>query len=88
MFLPSCGFSSQWDSMEVTLPQKTMSDSDIMEYVSISSIPNFRGVMMRDELPIKPLKIECGVLKDRIGFVGSSKKMSDTILTPLVNLLR
>ena len=62
MFLPSCGFSSQWDTMEVTLPQKTMSDSDIMEYVSISSIPNFRGVMMRDELPIKPLKIECGVL--------------------------
>ena len=48
--------------MEVTLPQKTMSDSDIMKYVSILSLPHFRGVLMRDELPIKPNNIECGIL--------------------------
>ena len=49
-------------AMEVTLPQKTMSNSDILNYVSILSIRNFRGVLMRDELPIKPNNIECGIL--------------------------
>ena len=39
-----------------------MFNSDIMKYVSILSIPNFRGVLMRDELPIKPNEIECGIL--------------------------
>ena len=48
--------------MEVTSPQKTMSNSDILNYVSILSIRNFRGVSMRDELPIKPNNTECGIL--------------------------
>ena len=39
-----------------------MFDSDIMKYVSILSLPHFRGVLMRDELPIKPNNIECGIL--------------------------
>ena len=39
-----------------------MFDADLMRYVRILSIPNFRGVMMRDELPVKPLDVECGVL--------------------------
>ena len=39
-----------------------MYDSDILKYVSILSIPNFRGVFMRDELPNKPNDVECGIL--------------------------
>ena len=56
------GLSGHKRAMEVTLPQKTMFDSDIMKYVSILSLPHFRGVLMRDELPIKPNNIECGIL--------------------------
>ena len=56
------GLSGHKGAMEVTLPQKTMFDSDIMKYVSILSLPHFRGVLMRDELPIKPNNIECGIL--------------------------
>ena len=56
------GLSGRKGAMEVTLPQKTMFDSDIMKYVSILSLPHFRGVLMRDELPIKPNNIECGIL--------------------------
>ena len=58
----SPGLSGQQGAMEVTLPPKTLSDSDILKYVSILSIPNFRGVLMRDELPIKPNETECGIL--------------------------
>ena len=56
------GLSGYQGVMEVTLPHKTMSDSDIMKYVSILSIPNFRGVLMRDELPNKVNETECGIL--------------------------
>ena len=66
-----CGFISSLSfrglviykgAMEVTLPQKTMSSSDILNYVSILSIRKFRGVLMRDELPFKPNDTECGIL--------------------------
>lgn len=39
-----------------------MYDSDILSYAQRLKIPNFRGVKMRDELPSKPWKVECGVL--------------------------
>lgn len=48
--------------MEITLPRDTMFDSDLNRYVHILSIPHFRGVMMRDELPSNPLNKECGIL--------------------------
>ena len=56
------GISGDKGAMEVTLPQKTMFDSDMMKYVSILSIPHFRGVLMRDQLPSNPNNIECGIL--------------------------
>ena len=56
------GLSGHKLAMEITLPQKAMYDSDILKYVSILSIPNFRGVLMRDELPNKPNDVECGIL--------------------------
>ena len=48
--------------MELTLPRQTMYDGELMRYVHILSIPDFRGVKMRDELPAKPLDEECGIL--------------------------
>ena len=48
--------------MEITLPRDTMYDSDLERYVHILSVPHFRGVFMRDELPNNPLNEECGIL--------------------------
>lgn len=48
--------------MQITLPSKTLFDSDLSRYVDILRIPHFRGVLMRDELPNKPLDVECGIL--------------------------
>ena len=48
--------------MRVTLPKQTMYDGELMRYVHILAIPHFRGIMMRDELPVKPLDVECGIL--------------------------
>jgi len=39
-----------------------MTESDLLEYVKMLGIPNFRGVKMRDELPATPRKVECGIL--------------------------
>ena len=41
-----------------------MYEDQILEYAQICKIPNFRGVLMRDELlAIKPVKVnECGIL--------------------------
>ena len=46
----------------ITLPNSAMYDGDILHYVQCLGILNFRGVKMRDELPSKPWKMECGVL--------------------------
>ena len=48
--------------MYIVLPNSTMTDGDILRYVQRLGIPNFRGVKMRDELPAKPWKAECGIL--------------------------
>ena len=39
-----------------------MYDDDILHYVQLLGISNFRGVKMRDELPTKPRKNESGIL--------------------------
>ena len=50
-------------TMKVTLPRSTMSDQDILRFVTRIKIPNFRGVRMRDELAgTSPRCNECGVL--------------------------
>ena len=46
----------------VILPVDTMSDKDLLRFVNSLKIPNFRGVKMRDELPLKPHDAECGIL--------------------------
>ena len=49
--------------MKTRLPRKTMTDQDLLRYVTRLNIPNFRGVRMRDELKgQRPHKNECGIL--------------------------
>ena len=46
----------------VNIPDKSLSNFDLQNYVKSLNIPNFRGVFMRDELPKKPWKKECGIV--------------------------
>ena len=49
--------------MKITLPSRTMTDLNLLRYVTRLKIPNFRGVRMRDELTGKsPHHSECGIL--------------------------
>ena len=54
------------------LPNSTMYDSDILNYVRRLRIPNFCGVKMRDELPSKPRKIESGILNLNTSYEAGS----------------
>ena len=49
-------------TMIITLPEKTTFDAELMQYATLLDIPNFRFVKMRDELPPKPHRVECGIL--------------------------
>lgn len=42
------------------LPNRALTNIDILKFSS--SIPYFRGVFMKDQLPKKPKRIECGVV--------------------------
>lgn len=44
------------------IPDKTLTNFDLIEYVQKLKIPKFRGVFMRDTLPKKPHKEECGIV--------------------------
>ena len=44
------------------IPNKILTNFDLIDYVKKLSIPNFRGVFMRDTLPKRPRKIECGIV--------------------------
>ena len=46
----------------ISIPDKALSNVDIMYYKEVLNIPNFRGVFMRDELPKNPYDIECGIV--------------------------
>ncbi len=48
---------------EVVIPnEKVLTNLDILRYIEILKIPNFRGVFMRDELPEKIKSEECGIM--------------------------
>ena len=44
------------------LPNKPLSNIELLEAARKLKIPNFRGVSLRDILPKKPKKKECGIL--------------------------
>ena len=49
--------------MKIKLPKGTMTDQDLLQYVTGLNVPNFRGVKVHDELNgQRPHKNECGIL--------------------------
>ena len=46
----------------VVLPNKPLNNFELYEAAPELQIPNFRGVFLRDTLPKKPRKKECGIL--------------------------
>lgn len=46
----------------VVLPNVPLSNFQILDAVKKLKIKNMRGVFVRDELPKKPKKVECGIL--------------------------
>ena len=46
----------------ITLPNEPLTNFQLMETVNKRKIPNFRGVFLRNELPRKPKRNECGIL--------------------------
>ena len=44
------------------IPDKPLSNFELLDYAKQLNIPNFRGVFMRDELPKKPWVNECGIV--------------------------
>ena len=50
------------DLYGISIPDKSLSNFDLIKYVKDLNIPNFRGVFMRDELPNKPWYHECGIV--------------------------
>jgi len=47
---------------KVILPNKPLTNFELLEAVKELKIPNFRGVFLRNELPKKPRIKECGIL--------------------------
>ena len=46
----------------VVLPNKPLSNVELLDAAKKIEIPGFRGVFVRDNLPRKPGKVECGIL--------------------------
>lgn len=44
------------------IPYRPLSNTDLMKYASIFEIPDFRGVFMRDNLPLKINLNESGII--------------------------
>ena len=46
----------------VNLPNKPLTNFQLIDTIKRLKIPHFRVVFMRNDLPRKPLKRECGIL--------------------------
>ena len=46
----------------INIPDKSLTNFDLLEYVEELKIPHFRGVFMRDTIPKVPNKEECGIV--------------------------
>lgn len=44
------------------LPRRALTNIDLMKYSKKLKLPNFRGVFMRDELPLRIKQTECGIV--------------------------
>ena len=50
------------DVYGIYIPDRALSNFELMNYAKQLDIPNFRGVFMRDELPKIPRQHECGIV--------------------------
>ena len=50
------------DVYGIVLPNKPLTNFELLDAAKKLNIPNFRGVFLRDELPKKPRANECGIL--------------------------
>ena len=50
------------DVFGLNIPNKILTNFDLLRYVDKLDIPTFRGVYMRDTLPEEPKKEECGIV--------------------------
>ena len=48
------------DVFGINVPEKALTNYDLIKCVTWQSIPHFRCVFMRDTLPSVPRKVECG----------------------------
>ena len=46
----------------LVMPNKPLTNLEIIDAVRKLEIPRFRGVFLRDNLPVEPKRMECGVL--------------------------
>ena len=46
----------------INIPNKSLTNIELEEYAKQLGIPHFRGVFMRDQLPTKVNKKECGIV--------------------------
>jgi len=46
----------------LVMPNKALTNLEILDAVRKLKIPRFRGVYLRDNLPVEPKRMECGVL--------------------------
>ena len=50
------------DVFGIYIPDKILTNYDLYEYASQLKIPHFRGLFIRDTLPKRPYKVECGIV--------------------------
>ncbi len=50
------------DVFGLFIPDKILTNYDLSEYATQLKIPHFRGIFMRDTLPKRAHKIECGIV--------------------------
>ena len=50
------------DLYGLRIPDKPLSNFELLDYAKQLNIPNFRGVYMKNELPKKPWQNECGIV--------------------------
>ena len=46
----------------ISVPDKLLTNIELVRYARLLKIPDFRGVFMRDTLPQYPLNVECGIV--------------------------
>ena len=46
----------------VQIPNKALTNFELLDFANRLNIPFFRGVFMRDTLPTRPCEIECGIV--------------------------